>query len=295
LKRRSPLIVSAAALLALAGIAAWKLSAVMGDQRPSQDTQAPATGQVVASPRISPGLPLPPGTFDQTRTELERRARHGDGNAAYRLADAIAKCLTYQPISENELTNMLASAVAKGTGMLGGHAMGDDANIDLILYAHAEMERVCAGTDDLRLHPPSESAFHWMERAAQAGHPRAMSEFGTHAFTEFKSAHDLVEQAALVSARRNLASSYLDSALAAHEPSALLEAAKTHDNGFVADDPQAALTYWLAYRNHPSFDLPESIASRLDEQYLQRAPASSRSEAAQRAKRLLEQPRWSLQ
>ncbi|MCD9045612.1 hypothetical protein [Luteimonas sp. MHLX1A] len=214
---------------------------------------------------------------------LEDAAQRGDAEASFRIGQALAYCLRYRPVPAAQLTQMLASAIAEvGDAVrIGGRPVGDDRNIDLFLYAHAEGERLCAGTDSLRETPPAGTAYGHIARAAAQGHPGAMALYPQVAFEEFQDPAALVDNATKVARRRDLARTMLEAAIRAGEPDALRNAAGAYaSDGWLPADPPRALAYWFAYLGTPDGQrLPEGLRMEMETKFLHGQPADTVGEA----------------
>lgn len=295
---RKTLIMCVAATALGAGLFAWLSAAPQIDEGlpvsalPSAQRDARMADGIAASVASTPTRPaLPPGRFDAQRAELEARAAGGDAAAAYRLGEVIALCLDYKPMPAGEFTAMLARLVA-GVGKaarFGEESRDSEATIDLFLFAYEEAERICDQTDGLRANPPTQDAFHWISRAAGAGHPMAMARYGDAAFESFKGTSDLLDNAAEVARRRDLVRVYAERALRAGEPAALLALAKAHSaEGILEPDPVRALSYWLAYRQTAAGKrLPAAMLRMAEEKAAAGMSPSARALAEREAQRLL--------
>lgn len=232
---------------------------------------------------------LADGPFDSVRTVLVSSANAGDADAAYRLGHVTSSCLKYVPIADGVFDTMIAKAGTIVGLSIFGRRIDDEDVLDVLLYSKDEMDRTCAGTDELRRSGRVAEAYPWIHRAAELGHTGAMAEYADHAFTEFASHADLLDHAAEVARRRELATKMLDRALLAGEPKALKALAKAHHKGGILQrDPMRALAYWLAYREttHASM-LPPGLQRMGDEHYRQALDPVQQAQAESLAMALL--------
>lgn len=292
--RRRPLVLTAMALAA--AVLGWWVLHTHQPAAPAGAEPEAATTTAPAAAFSNPHPPLPAGTFDANRAVLEDAAQRGDAEASFRIGQALAYCLRYRPVPAAQLTQMLASAIAEvGDAVrIGGRPVGDDRNIDLFLYAHAEGERLCAGTDSLRETPPAGTAYGHIARAAAQGHPGAMALYPQVAFEEFQDPAALVDNATEVARRRDLARTMLEAAIRAGEPDALRNAAGAYaSDGWLPADPPRALAYWFAYLGTPDGQrLPEGLRMEMETKFLHGQPADTVGEARARARQLLATHDW---
>lgn len=253
----------AAVLVLSAMVAAWLFA---GGAPPGGDDAAGATSRAgpvagnaavasaagvaqgaSASPR-QPAMPLPEGPFHATRAVLEARAEAGDAAAAHRLGDVLGRCRRYKPIADGVLTGMLARAAAEAVTLFGGVDMGDDATVDAMFAMKDAMDATCDGVGDLARDADPDLAQAWLARAAAAGHPRAMAQYGDHAFDTWTSNAELAANAAEVARRRDRARAWQDQAFAAGEVEVLASLSGAHGaSGVRQPDPVRALAYLHAY------------------------------------------------
>ncbi|MDR6991031.1 hypothetical protein [Luteimonas sp. 3794] len=235
---------------------------------------------------------IPDGPFDSQRVQLETAAANGNPHAAFRLGNAIAHCLDYNPIASGRAAQMMAELIAQaGTSIrIGGRPLGDERSIDTVLFAQQEARRICADTDSLRASPPTLDAYHYIAQAAEAGHPRAGALYPDVAFLEFRSPIELIDNAEEVDRRRARARAYLLAAVRAGEPEALLAASRAYaTDGWLARDPEQALAYWIAYTASDDFTrIPESLATDRTAELEGMLTASQREQAATRAAGLMD-------
>lgn len=278
-------------------VAAGLLVAVFLTRQTGVGTDVGATANEVAreaseSSQVAMRPAVPGGSFDAQRVQLEAAAANGDPHAAFRLGQAIAHCLDYNPVASGRAAQMMAELIAQaGTSIrIGGRPLGDERSIDAVLFAQQEARRVCADTDSLRASPPTLDAYHYIAQAAQAGHPRAAALYPDVAFLEFRSPTELIDNAEEVDRRRERARAYLLAAVRAGEPEALLAASRAYAaDGWLAPDPERALAYWIAYRASADFmRVPESLASDRTAELEEMLTASQRAQAATRAARLMD-------
>ncbi|PJJ99424.1 hypothetical protein CO641_07670 [Lysobacteraceae bacterium NML91-0213] len=291
---RRSLVPAAVAVAAIAALGWWALGARQPGA-PAQQTTAAGTAHGTA-PAANRHPPLPPGTFDATRAVLEDAAQRGDPEASFRIGRALAYCMRYRPVPGGELTRMLAQAIAEAgdSVRIAGRPLGDERSIDLFLYAHAEGERLCTGTDSLRKTPPAGTAYDHIARAAAQGHPGAMALYPQVAFEEFQNQAALLEHAAEVARRRDRAGTMLEAAIRAGEADALRNAAVAYAaNGWLPEDPMRSLTYWFAYLGTPAGQrLPDSLRADMEATLLQAHSTDTVQKARSRALELLAAHDW---
>lgn len=291
---RRSLVLAAVAVAVIAALGWWALRARQPAVPPQQMTAA-GTGHGTA-PAANPHPPLPSGTFDATRAVLEDAAQRGDPEASFRIGRALAYCTRYRPVPGGELTRMLAQAIAEAgdSVRIAGRPLGDERSIDLFLYAHAEGERLCTGTDSLRERPPAGTAYEHVARAAAQGHPGAMALYPEVAFEEFQDQAALVENAGEVARRRDRAGRMLEAAIRAGEAVALRNAATAYAaNGWLPADPPRALAYGLAYLRTPAGQrLPDSLRAEMEATLLQGHSAETVHKARSHALELLAAHDW---
>lgn len=209
--------------------------------------------------------PLPQGRFDEIRPALEQRANAGDRHAAYRLAEVHGRCADYAPMPVADLARMVANMASMGA-QFGDETIDGDASLDLLVYGHGEMRRICAGTEKSETPLRPEVALAWNERAIALGHARAMVDYMDHAFIEYKTDADLFDNAAEVVRRRERARALTTRSLHLGEPRALLTLANGHGpDGIFGAAPIESYAAWHAFRDtEEGAALPETIAARLD-------------------------------
>ncbi|NYZ63283.1 hypothetical protein [Luteimonas deserti] len=289
--RRWAMPALASAAIGLAALLAWRWHAAAEQQALASDTGG-VTGAATQA-GAGPVASVPEGPFDAMRPQLEAAAHAGDADAAFRLGRTLAHCIDYTPVPGGRMTAMIAEMVA-GAGnaiRIDGRPIGDDRNIDLLLFAHAEATRLCADTDGLRADPPADGALYYVTLAAERGHPEAMALYPDVAFREFKSLSALVDAADEVERRRNRATQMLSVAVRSGEPAALLAMSRAHDaDGWLTPDPARALGFWLAFSETPMHRrFPDSLTSEHVRKLEQTASAEERAHARALA-RELQQP-----
>lgn len=282
--------------VAIGGIAIAGLVTVFVLSRPAgrgQDMPAAghdASGAPATGTASTPQTTRWEGEIDLQRTQLEAAAADGDPHAAFRLGQALAHCLQYRPLADAQVTQMTAELIAQAGSSLriGGRPIGDDRSIDIILFAHREGRRLCAGTTSLRETPPTLSAYDYIAQAAQAGHPGAMALYSDLAFRDYRTPFDLIENAEEVERRRMRAHAYLVDAVRLGDAGALHATSRAYDtDGWFARDPERALAYWLAYAaTEESRRIPDSIAAERTAELEGRASAAQRERAVAQAARI---------
>ncbi|MFZ5656689.1 MAG: hypothetical protein ACOY37_06475 [Pseudomonadota bacterium] len=225
----------------------------------------------VATPAGRTFGPLPQGDFRTTRALLESRALAGDAEAAFRLGEVIGRCRKYESISDSTFATLLAGLA----GMLDrGLRLGDERisgteAIGLLSDAKADADALCEGTAGMTASMSLADAHRWNHHAATLGHTRAMAAYADHAFSEFPTVADLVDNAAEVARRRETARAMIERALRAGEPEALRALAIAHGtDGWMRRDPVLALAYWQAYRLTPAGQALSSTVAALVERQL---------------------------
>ena len=285
MKRPLPLII---ALIAVGAVGLLIARCAPGDDRvlePASTVAGTGSGSATSGdvPLRIARTPLPVAPFDSVRVELESSANAGDAEAAYRLGHVVARCMSYEPVSDNAFDDMIAKAsVMFGRSLrIGGRAIDDQDLLDVFLYSKDELDRTCAGTGELRRSGRVGDAYSWIHRAAELGHTGAMAEYADHALTEFGSHADLLDHAAEVARRREIARKMLDQALRSGEPKALAAMAKAHgDAGLLRRDRIRALAYWNAYQETTEgLALPPGLQRMGDEHYRRALDATQQSRA----------------
>ncbi|MEZ0472674.1 hypothetical protein, partial [Luteimonas salinilitoris] len=198
-----------------------------------------------------PRAPLPEGPFHAVRAELDSRARAGDAEAAYRLGNVIGQCLTYERMPMGAFIAIIAQAAAYfgDTFQLAGRPIDSDINVDALLERKQELDELCKGTEDLTETADAADAHAWILRAVALGHTTAMARYPDHAFAEFKTHADLLDNADEVARRRDRARVLIERAFRAGDPEALYAYATAHGpDGMLEEDPVRVLAYWNAYR-----------------------------------------------
>lgn len=289
---RRPWYVAGAAIALFGAIAAgfhlWPPAAGQESAAPRATDLASAPGDGRAGNSVAATVPA--GPFDALRPRLEAAAADGDADAAFRMGRTLAHCLQYRPIPGDRITQLMAEAIATAgpNVTIGGRPLGDERNMDMLLFAHQEAERLCADTDSLRATPPALDALDYIEQAAEAGHPQAMALYPDLAFREFRTPIELIENAEEVARRRGRAQAHLLAAVRAGEPAALLAASRAYaQDGWLARDPELALAYWLAYRaTGDAGRVPESLRDERTAELESLATPAQRERALVRATRI---------
>ena len=297
-KRRANVFWTAAPLLLAAGLAGgW----MWGRERPAErgsgaDAQAAAESSTLAGASApaaaSRQTPVPQGRFQDIRAELEVRARAGDAQAAYRLGEVLGRCRNYQPMPGGEFTEMLARAMAKTNVYLriGGRTLDDPQLLDVMLYVKDKADAICGDVGDLSASARAGDARAWLELAAERGHTRAMVDYGEFAFEDLPSEGDLLDHAAEVARRRELARGYLQRAFQAGEPESLLALAAAHGNKpYLGRDTTQALAYFKAYRaTDAGSRMPAGVLSFIEQQLAAPDDATQAADAERRAAQILQ-------
>lgn len=285
---------------------AWMLAGLAGSVLAgltwwwTREAPSPATAAhpgASSAPDAAPGdasrahAPLPTGRFDDLRPDLEAAARAGHPEAAFIIGRTIAHCLHHQPMPGGRFTTMLAELIASAgdTISIGGRPLGDDRNLDMLLFAQEESQRLCAGTDGLRAAPPDDSAFDWIARAADAGHTGAMALYPHLAFDAYRDDAALLADMAEVVRRRERARAHLHTALERGEPAALGAAAQAYGaDGVFGPDPARSLAYFLAYRQtREGARAPHSLLDTAEHRYARGLDAVARRNAEAAAQQIL--------
>ncbi len=295
-KRRAGVFGTAASLLLAAGLAGWWM---WGRERPVEPRAgAPAAAKAStfagasAPAAASRQAPLPRGRFQDIRAELEVRARAGDAQAAYRLGEVLGRCRNYQPMPGGEFAEMLARATAKGSTQvrIGGRSLDDPQLLDAVLYFKDRADAICGDVGDLSASARVGDARAWLELAAERGHARAMVDYGEFAFEDLPSDGDLLDHAAEVARRRELARAYLHRAFQAGEPESLLALAVAHGSKpYLGRDMTEALAYFKAYRGtEAGRRMPPGVQGFVEQQLIASGDAPQAAETDRRAAQILQ-------
>lgn len=285
----------AACGLGLLGSIAFLRPAAHGVIEPAESIEFAERTTASSSGDALVATPVPEGPFDVVRPRLENAAAAGDPDAAFRLGRALMHCLDYRPITDGALVELMTELIANAGSSIriGGRALDDEVSIDTVLFAQEETRRTCADTASLRARPPALDAHAYIEQAARAGHPGAAALYPELVFREFRTPVELIENAEEVARRRDHARAYLLAAVRTGEPEALLAASRAYSvNGWLAPDPEQALTYWLAYTRTDAFArIPASLASERTAELEAMATASQQERAAARAAHIFDAAR----
>jgi len=296
--RRAGALWIAAPLLLAAGLAGWWMYARERpdgrDSGPDARTAAEsATTAGTSAPAASArAAPLPRGRFQDIRAELEVRARAGDAQAAYRLGEVLGRCRNYTPMPGGEFTEMLARAMAgRGSYLrIGGREVSDPQLLDVMLYTKDRADAICGDVGELPGSVRAGDARAWLELAAEQGHARAMVAYGEFAFEDLPSDGDLLDHAAEVARRRELARAYLRRAFEAGEPESLLALASAHGNKpYLGRDPTEAAAYFKAYRaTEAGRRMPAGVLGFIETQLPPPGDAQQAADAERRAAQILQ-------
>ncbi|MGH8081889.1 MAG: hypothetical protein ACREP7_15045 [Lysobacter sp.] len=299
MERRNNKLAIAALMGALAVLAVglgiwWGFGRDRRDDADGARASASATSNATAqAPDSAPaGLPLPKGSFQDVRNELEIRARAGDAQAAYRLGQMIGSCFDYKSIPTGMFTEVLAKAIAHfgGNIRMEGRKLDDPDVLDTMLYAKDEADRICGSVGTFPASVKKGDARIWYEMAAERGHAKAMAEYGNIAFLEFPSDAQLLDHAAEVAARRERARGYLRRAFEAGEPESLLMLAVAHGSQpYLGRDMTDSLAYFKAYRQTPEGrKVPDGPARLLESRLLALVSPQQVRDSAQRSVEILQ-------
>jgi TPR repeat protein len=186
--------------------------------------------------------------FTEIRPELERRALAGDAQAARRLGMTLANCNHYIDVSDNKLEEMVVDQAARGfTAKIGDHEASPEQILKLYKLSLSQKRRDCKGVSGLDEANAWKLAFQWIERAAALGDPDAQAVYGTLAFSDFDTRNALVD-AEKMRDRKQLATDYLQRALARGDGLALIQMAGRYQDGLLfPPDPEKAYAYVWAY------------------------------------------------
>lgn len=191
-----------------------------------------------------------------------------------------------------EFTEMLARAMAKTNVYLriGGRTLDDPQLLDVMLYVKDRADAICGDVGDLSASARAGDARAWLELAAERGHARAMVDYGEFAFEDLPSEGDLLDHAAEVARRRELARAYLHRAFQAGEPESLLALAAAHGNKpYLGRDTTEALAYFKAYRSTDAGSrMPAGVLGFIEQQLIASGDAPQAAEAERRSAQILQ-------
>jgi len=210
---------------------------------------------------------LPP--VDAPAREPRLRALADDGNAyaAKELSELLKRCRFYQPRTQREL-DVVASQLAVVQAQIAEArveaienaldtelpaAVIDEVDMaEVIIADELKREHECAGVDTRMA---AREWFDWYERAAGLGHPDAQTTY----WQEMLRTHTAITAAELVR-RKQLARTFLSSALGRGDAEALDAWSKVHRRGLFGEpDPTLAHAYLLAYVRSAAVGLAERM------------------------------------
>jgi hypothetical protein len=173
------------------------LESVASSQTAQEVAAAPTAPASPPDIGDSPALQPVPGKqrpFVERRSDLERRARAGDGHAAWRLGMALANCNGYVPISDEKLESSLVDAFASGMTVSG---TAPEAMLHKLKLGAAQKRRDCSSVAGLNEsdtdNAANKKAFHWMELGASLGDADAQAMFAALAFETFDARNALAD------------------------------------------------------------------------------------------------------
>lgn len=273
-----------AAALVVAGYAVWQRAA----RAPASVVALPSRDSPVsAAPNRSPAPSLPAGEspeavtstqagrrpvaavstpdFSARLARLEHAADLGDMAAAAELGTLLALCRDYAPMSAEEVEASIVTGLAahEPPPSLGGKPASPEFLILLLQQSYAELDRHCAGSENLIDAARAQASLDWLQRAAEAGEVAAMSRYAREVLAEQADAPD----DAAITARRALALDYLDRAIRTGDAQALLLRSDLYAQGIaVSADAVAAYADLYAFSRT---DAGRQWPPRLIELYLQ--------------------------
>jgi hypothetical protein len=287
---RRSIVLMTLATIAIAATFAWRSRTAATSSAPAPAVFAPATSvpvrtEAATKPERERSLPevADSGPFTEIRPELERRALAGDAQAARRLGMTLANCNHYTDVSDNKLEEMVVDQAARGfTAKIGDHDAQPEEILKLYKLSLAQKRRDCKGVSGLDEADGWKLAFQWIERAAALGDPDAQAVYGTLAFSDFDTRNALVD-AEKMRDRKQLATDYLQRALAQGDGLALIQMAGRYQDGLLfPPDPEKAYAYVWAYSLTPRAG--DIVSGLLDELLVQRG--AQLDEAARERARL---------
>lgn len=297
-QRRMRLSLLVLSLVAVFSAMGWYLV-----RQPLQEHQAPLSGEAAAptardqpvpSLDVSPvdGAARAPDPPRSTIPELQSRADAGDTEATFELGRLLLGCLHYTEVDAQTLEDELIDAAAADNPFLRaftGQASNESA-IRLLLDVHDGQAQLCEGRElpaqAARL-PRGAAA---LDRAAQSGHAAAQLAWVQAFRQRWSSQDEVVRSAERVRVERDRARAYLQHAVAAKLPEALLAQSIAHRTGDldVRDDARA-VAYWRAWRHlgSPGAPLPAWLLADADRKLDQSLSIEQRQTADAMAQSLI--------
>lgn len=187
---------------------------------------APATAAAVpatTAPVAEPVADAAAATFQQRRTELERRAQGGDDAAAAELGSLLATCVNYFGGTAQDMEDIVVSGMASGVEapLLGGKPISPELLVLLLQSSLRDVETRCRGAPGQIADDQKRTALDYLQRGADAGHVDAMVDFARFAFQDFADGDEMILHAEEVLRRKRRAAAYLETAVARGSAEAL--------------------------------------------------------------------------
>lgn len=200
---------------------------------PAKPAPAAATAAATAAPTktaatatataAAPAADAAAVTFQQRRSELDRRAQSGDAAAAAELGSLLATCVNYVGGTAQEMEDLVVSGMASGVEapLLGGKPISPELLVLLLQSSLGELEARCRGAPGQIAHDQKRPALALLQRGADAGHVDAMVDYARYAFQDFADGDDMIVHADEVLQRKRRAAAYLEQAVARGNAAAL--------------------------------------------------------------------------
>ncbi|GMV31688.1 MAG: hypothetical protein AMXMBFR59_38130 [Rhodanobacteraceae bacterium] len=211
-----------------------------------------------------PSVALASTGFAARLARLEHAADRDDMAAAAELGALLALCRDFAPMSAEDVEASIVTGLAadEPPPAIGGKPASAEFLILLLQQAYAELDRQCAGSENLIDDARAQASLAWLQRAAEAGEIAAMTPYARQV---------LVEQAgepgdATAVARRVRALAYLDRAIGAGDAQALLLRSDLHSQGIAV--PADAVAAYADLHAFARTDVGRQWPPRLVELYL---------------------------
>lgn len=281
------LFVIAAALFVATLIFVWLKPAQQGATVAEAATAPPLAAAVSASPQPQPPVPVTAAataaqaaTFIERRSALEQRAAAGDAAAAAELGGILATCWRYTPTTPESLEEAVVNGLAGNVEapLVADVPVSPELLLLMLQQSQQELARRCADVGGVKWkwHEMARAPA-LLERAAEAGQVQAMLDYAQHAFADYGSTADMLQDADEVKRRKEKARAFLRQALRRGEARALMLQADAYAAGPLEDiDPLAAYAHMSAFFESPA---AQDWPPRLRELYLQ--TVAQRLDAAQ--------------
>ncbi len=268
--RSSPIPTSASGNSAQPAPSAPQVRMALSALQPPDDVAAVSA----AASRRPAGAPQPLHVsvdFPQRRAALERRANQGDMAAAAELGELLSQCQYYSPATPDQIEDTVVTGLAADVELpqLGGQPVSPELLMLLVQQGYAELERLCAGTQNAITAADFPAALEWLRRAAEAGHAGAMVSYAMYAAQGAGpvTASDGPTLARDLIAGSRLASDYLDRAVRAGDARALQVRADAYANGTLK--PRDDIAAYADMHALARTELGRAWPPRLVELYLQ--------------------------